>query len=232
MHRSILTSAIVMVALALNPVSRANAGSGDAVAGAIIGGIIGSAIASQPRQKTYTKRTYTKKSTVSSAQRAENRSVQHALNYFDFNAGTPDGVMGRNSRSAVYAYQAQLGYPATGQLTTYEKDFLLTSHNRALAGGPATSQMIAANPMGTRGLLLTYRDQAAGIMTAQPGTVSAPPPVATVVAAPPAEPQATGPAAVTAGVAGAVAGAANTQLAAAASKAPQMPSFFGGVGQR
>ena len=141
-----------------------------------------------------------------SAQREENRQVQTALNYFGFPAGTPDGVMGRNSRNAVSQYQAHLGYPVTGYLTDYEKSFLLSSHNRALAGGPVTHQQIAQNPMGTRGLLTLYRDQAAGVAVATAPQATAPvtvvpaaplvaeptQPAETVTAAAPAEPESPG----------------------------------------
>lgn len=124
--------------------------------GGIVGGIIGGAIVqgSKPR------RTYS--SGVSSAVRAERKEIQTSLNYFGFPAGVPDGVMGRKSKAAVSNFQVFLGYPMTGQLTAFEKDFLLTSHRRALAGGYATQQMVATNPQGTRGLLVTYRTQMAG----------------------------------------------------------------------
>ena len=83
-----------------------------------------------------------------SAARVENREIQTALNYFNFPAGTPDGVMGRNSRNAISQYQAHLGYPVTGQLSLYEKDFLVSSYHRAIAGGAVTHQQIAQNPDG------------------------------------------------------------------------------------
>jgi len=76
-----------------------------------------------------------------------------------------------------------MGYAATGQLTDYEKSFLLQSYNRALAGGAATNQLIAASPTGPRGLLTTYRAQAAGVAPAVPGAVA--PATTTVVAVAP-----------------------------------------------
>ena len=51
------------------------------------------------------------------------------------------------------------GGRATGQLTD-ERDFLITSHNRALASGAATA-FTAQNPNGPRGLLIAYRDELA-----------------------------------------------------------------------
>ncbi|MFV0336100.1 MAG: peptidoglycan-binding domain-containing protein [Tropicimonas sp.] len=213
MRRAVLALSISAIAVAGTPPQQARADAGDAIAGAIVGGIIGNAIGrEQARKKAAAtpRRSYSTRSSVSSAQRAENRSVQHALNYFGFSAGGADGVLGRNSRAAISSYQAQLGYPATGQLTQYERDFLLTSHNRALAGGAATNQMIAANPMGARGLLLNYRDQAAGMAPAQaaPGAPMGSYAVAPQAAVPavPAEP---------------------VPVVQEADAGPQMPSFLG-----
>jgi peptidoglycan hydrolase-like protein with peptidoglycan-binding domain len=173
-----ITMACAAAALMAVPASRATADSGDFAAG-IVAGVIGSAVVrnAQPRRTVRRSTTRTVRQTaprpsISSAQRAENREVQTSLNYFGFPAGTPDGVFGRRTRGAVSGYQAHMGYPATGQLTQYEKTFLLQSYNRAIAGGAATNQAIAANPQGPRGLLTTYRDQAAGIVTATAPTVA------------------------------------------------------------
>lgn len=138
----------------------------DALIGGIVGGIIGGAISNgarqqrAPQQKVYRKQTYSKpKASVDTAQRQANRETQTALNYFGFDAGTPDGVMGSRSRAATSQYQATLGYPATGQMTQYERDFLISSYYRAQSGGPTTAQLIASNPQGVRGLLVVYRDE-------------------------------------------------------------------------
>lgn len=206
MRSSHFVTALFAAAVAATPAQRAAADAGDAVAGALVGGIIGHAIGrAEAERRVYVqprtvyvqpKTVYVKPKTVyaapqmSSAQRADNVAVQSALNYFGFNAGSPDGVLGRNSRSAISAYQATLSYPATGQLTQYEKDFLLSSHNRALAGGYATNQMIASNPMGSRGLLIAYRDQMNGAPVPMAPPVAAMPtapavvPATTVVVAP------------------------------------------------
>lgn len=193
--------ACLAASLAATPATRAVAGGGD-IAGGIIGGIIGGAIVNEASRNNR-KKVYVSPG-ISSATRAQNQEVQTSLNYFGFPAGTPDGVMGRNSRNAISQYQAFLGYPISGTLTPYERDFLVTSYHRAIAGGPATTQMIAANPMGPRGLLKTYQQQMAtgGVAPAQPGTtvVIAPQPAA------PAAPAATG------------------TLAAAT---PALPSFLG-----
>ena len=177
---------------------------GDAIVGGIIGGIIGGAIVAEsnkkkPRTTTTSTRTYVA-NPAAQAQRAANREVQVALNYFGFPVGTPDGAIGPRSRSAIAEYQATMGYPATGQLTDYERSLLVSSYHRAMAGGALTAQQAAANPMGMRGLLLDWRNEAAGI--APQGTM----------AAAPAEPAATGV----------------PQLPVIAASDPAMPSFLGG----
>ena len=165
MKSNLFATALIALALMLGGPAKVMADAGDALVGGIIGGVIGGAIVNESNKKrTVTRKVYRKP--VYSAQREENRQVQVALNYFGFPAGSPDGVLGRNSRTAISQYQAHLGYPVTGYLTDYEKSFLLSSHNRAIAGGPVTHQQIASNPMGTRGLLTMYRDQAAGVTTA------------------------------------------------------------------
>lgn len=154
------TAAALSAMLLATSTMQVQADAGDALVGGIIGGVIGGAIVNERNKKrTVTRKVYRKP--VYSAQRAENREVQTALNYFGFPAGTPDGVLGRRSRTAVSQYQGTLGYPPTGYLSEYEKSFLLSSYNRALVGGAVTNQQIAA--VGTRGLLLQYRDQAAGV---------------------------------------------------------------------
>ena len=167
MKSKFIATSFLAVSLAVTGAGQTMAGSGD-IAGGIVGGIIGGVIvneANKNRQRqTTTRKVY--RQPVYSAEREQNRQVQTALNYFGFPAGSPDGVMGRNSRNAISQYQAHLGYPVTGYLSEYEKGFLLSSHNRALAGGPVTYQQIAQNPLGTRGLLTMYRDQAAGVTTA------------------------------------------------------------------
>lgn len=177
MTASRFLSAALGATLLTTPVAHAG---GDDIVGGIIGGVIGGVIVNEAAKSRAKKSTTTRTTSVSSATRAQNREVQTSLNYFGFPAGTPDGVLGRNSRSAISQYQAYLGYPVTGQLTIYERDFLVQSYQRAIAGGAATNQVIASNPDGARGLLVSYRDQLAGL------TPAAPPPAAqtTVVVAP------------------------------------------------
>lgn len=140
--------------------------SADNLGAAIVGGIIGGVImneANKNRQRTTTTtRTSQPRSTVSSATREQNRQVQTSLNYFGFPAGAADGVMGQRSRAAVAQYQAHLGFPATGQLTPYERDFLISSYSRAQIGGPQVIREMNTNPQGVKGLLVIWRDEAMG----------------------------------------------------------------------
>ena len=187
MSIKVLTSGLIAAALVAAPVTRATAGGGDALVGGIIGGLIGGAIANDANKRhprVVTRKVYRAAPAVDTAQRADNRQVQTALAYFGFDAGTPDGVMGRKSGTAISAYQMTLGYPATGTLNSFEHDFLLTSYNRAQAGGANTLAQIAQSPTGAAGLLITWRDEMAG------GGVRAPSPAAVEAPAPaPAAPQ-------------------------------------------
>ncbi|MCV3272697.1 peptidoglycan-binding domain-containing protein [Roseobacter sinensis] len=212
-----LTAAALAASVAAMPASRAAADAGDFVAGALIGGIVGHAVTKNNQKKK--QRVY--RPGIPSTH--EGRQIQSSLNYFGFNAGRVDGQLGRQSRSAIASYQAYMGYPATGQLSAFEQDLLITSYNRAQAGGYQTTQLIASNPEGTRGLLKTYRAEMAGQAVPQqqqPPVVAVAPqpaPVTTVVTPAPA-PVAPAPAPVTA-----VAAVPTTEAATTA-----LPNFFEG----
>lgn len=220
MKMKAIATAGIVASLMVGGVERAQADAGDAIAGALIGGIIGHAIAKDQQKRKVVRRS-SKSSGVSSYQREQNREVQTALNHFGYNVGTPDGSIGPRSRAGISGFQALLGYPATGQLTDYERTVLVTAYHRAIAGGPVVAQTAATHPMGMRGLLLVQRDEMAGITTATAPQQVAPmlpvAPVATgtvVAALPSLMPEA--------------APAAPTSEAAA----PALPSFMGtGVAQ-
>ena len=189
-----ITASVLALSVAIIPASRVSADAGDFVAGAIIGGIVGHAATKNNQRRKSSSSTYARPRIPSTQ---EGREIQASLNYFGFNAGTVDGQLGQRSRNAVSAYQAYLGYPSTGYLSPFEQNLLISSYNRAQAGGYAVTQQVATNPDGTRGLLKTYRAELAGQATAPvQGTtiVVAPQPVApattttttTVVAAAPA----------------------------------------------
>ena len=131
-----ITASAVALSLAVIPATKVSADAGDFVAGAIIGGIVGHAATKNQQRKRATTRTYTKKTykpRLPSTQ--EGREIQASLNYFGFNAGTVDGQLGSRSRAAISSYQAYLGYPATGQLTPFEQNLLITSYNRPRRAG-------------------------------------------------------------------------------------------------
>ena len=130
----------------------------DNLGAAIVGGIIGGAIMNSQKSKP---RVYKKTYSGTSTTRARNREVQTSLNYFGFNAGGADGVLGSRSRAAISTYQAHLGFPATGRLTEYERTFLVSSYNRAQIGGPDVLKAMQ-NPQGVRGVLTVWHKQAGG----------------------------------------------------------------------
>ncbi len=176
------------------------------LAGFIAGAVVGNAIsnannANHPRRVYVQERTVVHRApAVSGYQREQNRQVQTALNYFGFPAGVADGVMGQNSRNAIAQYQAFMGVPPSGALTDYDRAFLTSSYDRAIVGGPATSQIIAANGQGPRGLLIAYRQEQYGVpqtpvvpqlpVVAPPPVIVAPVPV---VAAPTTAPEPAAP---------------------------------------
>jgi len=206
-----IATTCLATALVLTPATRAAADAGDAILGAVVGGLIGGAIVNENNKKRNAARPQqvTRSSSQTTAQREANRETQVALNYFGFPVGTPDGSIGPKSRAAISEYQAVLGYPPTGQLTEYERTLLVGSYHRGIAGGGATMQLAAQNPMGMRGLLVAWRDEAAGV-----------PPVAAVPA----------PFAPGGSVAAAVeAVAPEPEPAVPVAVAPAMPSFLGGV---
>lgn len=167
MKPKFFTTALISTVLMFGPVSQVSADAGDFIAGAIVGGIVG---ANVKKRNTRTYRSTRPRLPATQ----EGALIQTSLNYFGFNAGTVDGQLGRRSRTAISNYQAHMGYPVTGQLSLYEKDFLFNSYDRAQAGGTLTLQQIAANPLGPRGLLHQYRDELAAARTApQTGTVVA-----------------------------------------------------------
>ncbi len=220
-----IAASLVAASVAMGHAQPVFADGGDAIAGAIVGAIIGGAIVNENNKKRYrTSKTRSSTSGVSSAQREQNREVQTALNYFGYPVGTPDGSLGPKSRSAIGEYQATLGYAPTGQLTDYERTFLVGSYQRAMAGGSLTLQQAAQNPMGMRGLLLAWRDEAAGVSTQAATAVAPVAPLAPVApAANAANPFAPQPAA-PADSAGATMAAVEP---APAEAAPGLPSFLG-----
>ena len=183
-----VASAFVAAAMITTPATRVSADAGDFIAGAIIGGIVGANVKKKPQQRARTSTRSYKSSRPRIPATQEGRLIQTSLNYFGFNAGSVDGQLGRRSRDAISQYQAHMGYPVTGQLSGFEKDFLFNSYDRAQAGGQRTLAQIAANPQGPRGLLITYREQLAGVATAPQQQFAPAPQQPIIVAAPQPQP--------------------------------------------
>ncbi|WP_158964524.1 peptidoglycan-binding domain-containing protein [Chachezhania sediminis] len=114
---------------------------------------------------------------ISSAQREQNRQVQTALNFFGYDAGSVDGVMGAQSRSAASRYQADMGDAADGTLSKEETQFLLSGYQRARAsaGVPRYDNVMAQQ--GPAGLLRLFKAEAEGTASLAPATSVTPPPV-------------------------------------------------------
>lgn len=121
------------------------------IVGGIIGGMIGGAMMNA--QKPRTRTVYRSTNSGNSVQRQQNREVQTSLNYFGFPAGSADGVLGRRSRAAISQYQTFVGTPATGKLTEFERNVLVTAYNRGQSGAPDAMRIIARDPLGAKALL-------------------------------------------------------------------------------
>lgn len=135
MNHKRFATVCVIAAMAVGRVQPVYADSlGAGLVGGVLGGIIGGAIVNEGNKQRNTTR-YVAVPTMSSAQRAQNVEVQTALNYFGFPVGGADGVLGQQSRAQIAQYQAFLGYPATGDLTEFQRSLLVTSYNRAIAAG-------------------------------------------------------------------------------------------------
>lgn len=147
----------------LSPAAAAADELGAALLGAVIGGVVVNEVhKNKNKQRAAAPAPGTSSNTAAySATRAYNRETQTALNYFGFPAGTPDGVVGRRTRNASSQYQAYMGFPVTGNLTPYERDFLVGSYARAQIGGAQVAQAMQ-QPEGSRGLLRVWQQEAAG----------------------------------------------------------------------
>jgi len=178
-----LITTVLMLAVGVGTGNPVIAGGGDVIGGLIVGGLLGAAIANDQNRRSHTtvRRSSSSRSSVSAAQREQNKEVQTALNYFGYPVGTPDGALGPKSRAAISQYQALLNFPATGQLAEMERQILVTAYNRALIGGPQVQGIISTSPQGIRGMLLAQRDEMLGTGGAAPagysgGTIGGLPP--------------------------------------------------------
>lgn len=171
-------SAALACMLAATPVPGAANDLGKALAIGAVGVMAGCALTGKCQKKSPSR-----SSGVSSAQRAQNKSVQSALNAFGFPVGTPDGALGPKSRAGISNYQSYMGYNPTGYLNDYERSILLESHQRMNAGGGQAYPQVVAQE-GPKGLLKAFNDP-----NYPPRATSVPIPQPPVVAAAPVAPQ-------------------------------------------
>lgn len=173
--RSPLTTLLVIATMSASPAAA------DEFVKGLIGGMIGAAIVNQgnnnnnngsSRSRTTSKSTAS--SGVSSETRSKNKGIQEALNYFGFNVGVPDGALGRKSRAAISQLQACLGRPISGELDSFEDQFLSNSYFKAQASAAEALRIVASKPNGYCGLLQQYLQEL--IAPAQPVVVQQPAP--------------------------------------------------------
>jgi len=150
----------LVITMAVGPLPTA-AGNHGLLPGLIIGGIIGSELQRNNQRNSQRNIQRTTRARLPSTQ--QGREIQTSLNYFSFPAGQVDGQLGAKSRAAISSYQAYMSYPVSGHLTEYGLNFLLTSYQRAILGGPQIAQMVSNNVDGNRGLLRDFRDEFAGV---------------------------------------------------------------------
>jgi hypothetical protein len=79
--------------------------------------------------------------TAAGGEQADIRKIQAALNEQGFDAGDPDGKLGRRTRDAVTAFQKQHGIHATGKVDRATRDALLSA-----APGGGQSEHPAGTP--------------------------------------------------------------------------------------
>ncbi len=149
-----LTAPLTAIALAVSPVPAVAQGA-EALFGAVVGAMIGAA--AQPRVVVRPSGTST-----SSPQREANRLMQVHLNYFGFNAGVADGVVGNNTRNAIRTFQAYLGMVADGTITQMQRDILSAAHVRATAPDATTQRLISRSADGVRAVLVDQKNIALG----------------------------------------------------------------------
>jgi peptidoglycan hydrolase-like protein with peptidoglycan-binding domain len=230
----IIPVTLLAASVALVPSTKASAGDAGAfVAGAAIGGLVGHlATKEHQRKKATTTRSSKRYYQIPSTQAG--REIQSSLNYFGFDAGRVDGQLGRRTGAAVSNYQAYLGYPVTGQLSTFEHNLLVSSYNRAQAGGYAVNQQAATLPDGTRGLLKVYRTEMAGGATGTaPQLAAVPQPGVAAFAATPAPVPALAPAPATAPSLAPVQAAVPTPAAVPSfATEAALPSFMSGAARQ
>jgi len=119
-HSIACASAAALLALTPAP---AAADTKDAIVGGIIGGIVSGAIQNQQRKssqpKTARKQAVRQAAPSLNSQysRTERVQIQSSLLNQGYPIGTVDGILGKNSRTAIRMFQGSIGEAQTGQLT-------------------------------------------------------------------------------------------------------------------
>lgn len=135
--------ALVSLSVGVGHAPEVWADSRDAIAGFIVGMGIGAAVSagnksSKKKYSSKSSKSSKKKSSTpakkSTAQRGD-AQVQAALNFYGFEAGTPDGVFGPATRAAIKRYQVAVGEAESGTLTQAQTSALLTAYARDSASG-------------------------------------------------------------------------------------------------
>ena len=90
---------------------------------------------------------------AAAAQRRANATVQTALNYFGFNVGTVDGILGQKSREAISAYQTFLDIPVSGRLSSDDRAFLLSAYEQISNAEDEVKLQISLNLVTVQDLL-------------------------------------------------------------------------------
>lgn len=194
--------AMTVASLGVMQAKPVSAGKSEAAAVVIIGGILGAAIISNNNKKRQEAarqqeaaraqqrqaKAAPRRPRISTAQLQQNREMQDALNYFGYNAGSVDGLIGKNSRAAMRRFETSMKFPVNGDLNVAERNFLLESEQRAKASGdqPPYDSILASE--GRAGLLERYRDELLGIPAPEVQQAEVPQPTQNDATQPPATP--------------------------------------------
>ncbi len=109
----------------------------------------------------------------SSAQRQANKAVQTALNFFAFDAGAVDGILGRRSRDAIKRFQTLLAYEPTGRLSAEQRQLLLSAYEQASTPDEALQQQLSAGVIAPADLLRAVK-QGEPLSAALPAVLAGP----------------------------------------------------------
>lgn len=173
-----------------------NSSSNDDAAGALLGLLIGGMIAAgaeenaqkkaknkaQPNKqnKNTANANKPKKPVPDSPEKAQNRQIQTALNYFGFDVGTADGVMGNRSSNAIKDFQKLYGFPETGALTEAERGILFDAYENAFdssygnAGGNKMATSVRSFVLGDSVRAASAKIPAAAIVASSAGNTGSP----------------------------------------------------------